>query len=64
MFRKIILFAALSFMLLQYFSLNAQTKDNIRVTITNQTDVRKLARDYFSDPDLWTYILKYNNIKI
>lgn len=63
MFRKIILFAALSFMLLQYFSLNAQTKDNIRVTITNQTDVRKLARDYFSDPDLWTYILKYNNIK-
>jgi hypothetical protein len=63
MFHKTILFAALSFMLLQYFSLNAQTKDNIRVTITSQTDVRKLAQDYFGDPDLWTYILKYNNIK-
>jgi len=63
MFSKIILFAVLSIMLLQYLDLSAQTKDNIRITITGRTDVRKLAQDYFGDPDLWTYILKYNNIK-
>ncbi len=50
-------------MLLQYFDLIAQTKDDIRVTINNQTNMRKLSQDYFGDPDFWTYILKYNNIK-
>ena len=60
---KTILIAALYFVFSEFFNLNAQTNDDIQVTINNQTDMRKLSRDYFGDPNLWTYILKFNNIK-
>ena len=42
--------------------LSAQQKDDITITAGQDFDIRKTSFEYFGTPDLWTYILKYNNI--
>lgn len=40
----------------------SQSKDVVSLKIDSNFDIRKTAAQYFSNADLWPYILKYNNL--
>jgi hypothetical protein len=54
--------AALLILLLSNFTYS-QRMDDIKLQVDSNLDIRKTAAEYFGNPDLWPYILKYNNIK-
>ncbi len=41
----------------------SQKQDDVTINISSSFDIRKVSSEYFGNPDLWPYILKYNNIK-
>lgn len=40
-----------------------QKQDDLTVNVNPNFDIRKISSEYLGNPDLWPYILKYNNIK-
>lgn len=39
----------------------SQTRNNIEIITDQNFDLRKTCEEYFGEPDLWPYVLKYNN---
>ncbi len=42
--------------------LYSQTKDDVKINVEANFDIRKISQTYFNEPNLWPYILIYNNI--
>lgn len=41
----------------------AQQREIIEIRVDQNFDIRKVARDYFGDANLWQFILKYNKLE-